>query len=255
MKKRLWLVIMMMAAAGSSVSGAGNTMLPLPGGSYLPFYPETDKKEDSPKLSVEVGPFRLDRNPVSNRRFLEFVQKNPAWRKSRVKPIFADEKYLQHWLGDLKTERGDLDRPVVNVSWFAAAAYCEARDAELPTTDQWEYALADQGRDQEKIQRRILDWYAKPTGRIPKAGLQPPNGFGIQDLTGPVWEWTSDFNSFLASSDSRNGDQSALFCGGGSLGASDSRDYASFMRYSFRGSLQGRFTGKNLGFRCAKAMR
>ena len=42
------------------------------------------------------------------------------------------------------------------------------------------------------------------------------------------------------------------FCGSGSIGASDFKDYAAFMRFAFRGSLEGAYTTPNLGFRGAR---
>ena len=45
-----------------------------------------------------------------------------------------------------------------------------------------------------------------------------------------------------------------LFCGAGSLGASDRGNYAAFMRFGFRSSLRAGYTVHNLGFRCAKDM-
>ena len=43
-----------------------------------------------------------------------------------------------------------------------------------------------------------------------------------------------------------------LFCGAGSLGASDRANYPAFMRFGFRSSLRAGYTVHNLGFRCAK---
>ena len=43
-----------------------------------------------------------------------------------------------------------------------------------------------------------------------------------------------------------------LYCAGGALGATDTRNYAAFMRYAFRSSLKGNYTVPNLGFRGAR---
>ncbi|HEU5123837.1 MAG TPA: formylglycine-generating enzyme family protein, partial [Verrucomicrobiae bacterium] len=43
-----------------------------------------------------------------------------------------------------------------------------------------------------------------------------------------------------------------LFCGAGSVGAKDVRNFPAFMRYGFRSSLKANYCVHNLGFRCAK---
>ena len=68
-------------------------MIPIKGGKYQPFY-----GEDS--TLVEVNNFLLDERQVTNNEFLEFVKKNPQWKRSNVKAIFADETYLQDWQDD-----------------------------------------------------------------------------------------------------------------------------------------------------------
>lgn len=227
---------------------AAADMTPLPGGSYTPFYA---RKQGRP---VGVAPFSLDRLPVTNEEFAAFVAANPDWRRSAVPRIFAEPGYLAHWRDDLHAPEGAEGQPVTNVSWFAAAAYCKARGKSLPTTDQWEYALADQGRDATAVRERVLAWYAVPNGAsLPDTIEARPNGFGIAGLTGMVWEWTADFAAAMAGPELRNsGDKNGgLFCGGGSLGARDPGDYASFMRYSFRASLKAAYVVNNLGFRCA----
>jgi formylglycine-generating enzyme len=253
MSNRALLALMLVTAAFPVRAASVEGMALLPSGRYTPLYMERENTENFQRQPVYVEAFWLDREPVTNLQFLDFVTAHPEWKKSQVRGLFADSRYLQHWSDDSSVEdRSELDSPVVNVSWFAASAYCEAREERLPTTDEWEYALADNGRDNEKIQQQVLAWYAVPNGKLPGVGSQPVNGFGISGLAGLVWEWTSDFNGFMASSDSRDSGQKNLFCGGGSLNASNPRDYAAFMRYSYRGSLQGAFTGRNLGFRCAK---
>ncbi len=250
-----WVLLfpVLLIIGSSALAESVEDMALLPAGGYTPLYSANKNVENLEKQATYVEEFWLDKVPVTNRQFMSFVTVHPEWKKSQVRVIFADSHYLQQLNEDsLIEDKSELDSPVVSVSWFAASAYCEAREKRLPTTDEWEYALADDGRNNEKIQQQVLDWYAVPNEKLPNVGSKPANGFGLSDLTGVVWEWTSDFNSFMASSDPRDSGQKNLFCGGGSLNASNPRDYAAFMRYSYRGSLQGAFTGKNLGFRCAK---
>ncbi|MEO8772772.1 MAG: SUMF1/EgtB/PvdO family nonheme iron enzyme, partial [Gelidibacter sp.] len=101
---------------------------------------------------------------------------------------------------------------------------------------------------------QILSWYEAPRSNENEIGQHPKNFWGVYDLHGLVWEWTSDFNSVMLSGESRkdsDGDNN-LFCGSASLGATDLMNYAAFMRYAFRGSIKANYAIKNLGFRCAK---
>jgi formylglycine-generating enzyme len=183
------------------------------------------------------------------------VRQHPEWRRSRIKPLFADHHYLAKWRSDLKLpeDARAASEPVTNVSWFAAEAYCEAQGLRLPTTEQWEYALADQGRNQKEIAQRSLDWFSTPNREHPSVvGRGEPNGFGVYDLVGLVWEWTLDNNSFMTGTEQRNtsSKDDAAFCGSGSVGVNDASDYPAFMRYALRTSLKAAYTVENVGFRC-----
>jgi len=231
----------------------------VPGGTYEPFFARKSTKEGVDLLIpeiIKVKPFWLDRTAVTNDQFLAFVITHPEWRKSAARPIFAEAHYLDRWPNDASWgEAGAANKPVTGVSWFAAEAYCEAKGLTLPTTDQWEYALADKGRNAAKVRESILDWYSRPNPTtLPGVDASEPNGFEISGLVGVVWEWTEDFSAAMAGPELRNsgGKNKDLFCGGASLGAKDASDYAAFMRYSFRASLKATYTTPNLGFRCAK---
>ena len=196
------------------------------------------------------------------RRFLAFVRANPRWRKSTLQPLFADVGYLAHWRDDFDFGAADAVAPVVNVSWFAARAYCRWRGKKLPTVAQWERAAAaDETRDDaaraDDFRRRILEWYASPAGALPVARSESEsfrNLHGVYDMHGLVWEWTRDFNNALITGASRSdsGVERNLFCGGGAVGSSDFTDYGAFMRFAFRGSLRGDYAVSSLGFRCAR---
>lgn len=232
----------------------GTPRLPVGPGTLLPFYPVAEQKE------VRVDAFLLDQVPVSNARYLAFVRAAPLWQRGRVPALLADEHYLAIWASGTELGARALpDQPVVHVSWFAARAYCAAAGGRLPTQDEWELAARASetqvdARADPVWRARILAWYAQPAPAVlPKVGRSGPNLFGIQDLHGLVWEWVEDFNSNLISADNRDGKGAdrMLFCGAGALLASDKADYASFMRYAMRGSLQARYTMGSLGFRCA----
>lgn len=231
-------------------------MVPIPAGEMRPFY----RAAEDVNVRMPVAAFALDARPVSNADFLAFVQDQPHWRRSAVRRLQADEHYLAHWADDLALgNHAAAGDPVVNVSWFAARAFAAWAGKRLPTLAEWEYAAAANGVDGRTPAEVVLAWYAQPGGsRTSPATATGSNRFinalGIEDLHGRVWEWVEDFNSTLVGSDSRTREEvdRVRFCGAGALNAADRADYATFMRYAYRNSLKGRYTGRTLGFRCAR---
>jgi formylglycine-generating enzyme required for sulfatase activity len=246
---------MLLAVVSTSIlasTALGGEISRIPEGNYAPFYIKEGSSSSEDKL-IRVKAFLIDVNQVTNEEYYQFVLANQEWRKGDVSKLFADSHYLQHW-GKIGAEFSEQDakKPVVNVSWFAAQGYCESLGKRLPSTDEWEYVLNDMDKNKESIHRAVMDWYAVPNRELPSLIDRPKNGFGVSDMVAVVWEWTNDFNNFMVRNDSRDSGSKAAFCGGGSLNVTELDNYAAFMRYSYRSSLQGNFTGKNLGFRCAK---
>ena len=244
------------AALGCTAMAQAGALVAVPAGLYTPFQRVKTQaaSQDAPAPPKLIGSFRLQTEPVTNAEFLAFVTAHPEWRKSRIKPLFADGRYLRRWAGDLElADAAARDEPVADVSWFAAEAYCKAQGLRLPTTEQWEYALADAGRGQAEVRARSLEWFSQPNGARPNAIGAPANGFGLRDMVGLVWEWTLDFSAYATTAELRdaNGKDSAGFCGGAAAGVADPTDYPAFMRYSMRASLKADYTADNLGFRCA----
>lgn len=235
-------------------NSAQTRLMPIEGGFYLPLYSLDTQK-------IKVASFQIDNYQVSNRDYLAFVKKNPAWQKSKIKKLFTDGGYLRHWTSDTIFSDSISNYPVVNVSWFAAKKYCECQGKRLPTNAEWELVgQASQTNkngsfQDKKFNQWLLDWVAKPQAANKRArGSTFRNYYGIYDMHGLVWEWTYDFNSALTTGESREngGLDKSKFCGGGSFSSKDVRNYAAFMRYAMRSSLKAKYCVANLGFRCAK---
>lgn len=93
----------------------------------------------------------------------------------------------------------DDRHPVVNVTWDEAQEYCKWAGGRLPTEAEWEHA-ARGGLD-----GRLFPWGDEFTGEavarhnLPAerydfsapVALFPPNGYGLHDVAGNVWEWTA----------------------------------------------------------------
>jgi formylglycine-generating enzyme len=254
----LMLALMLNAATSgqNKVRSDSDDMVFIKGGNYTPLYGSSKTG-----IKIKVLPFYLDKYPVTNAQFLEFLKSNPKWQRSNVKKIFADKNYLSNWKSDLELGKDLLpNSPVTNVSWFAAKAYCEFYGKRLPSVAEWELVAKassdnpDGTKDGAYI-KKILDWYSRPaSGKIQPVGQSEKNFWNVYDMHGLVWEWTSDFLSAMVTGESR-GDSSLernLFCGSGSVNASDFKDYPAFMRFAFRSSLKANYTVNNLGFRGAK---
>ena len=228
-------------------------MVLIKGGDYQPFY-----GEDS--TLVKVDDFLLDERPVTNAEFLDFVKKNPQWKRSEVQTIYVDDTYLKDWQDDETLPKdADPNAAVVYVSWFAAKAYAKSAGKRLPTLDEWEYvAMADEetanARDKPAYSAHLINLYNEKNRQKNKVKISAPNYWGAYNMFDLVWEWTDDFNSIMTTSDSRTAefDDKGLFCASAATTTTDVLNYASFMRYAFRSSLKANYTVGNLGFRCAK---
>lgn len=238
----------------AGISQTPTALKQIKGGTLAPLY-----GLDSGKIWVDD--FQLDEFAVTNQQYLDFVKKYPEWQKSNIKSIFADGNYLVDWQGDLQLGKGmKPNSPITNVSWFAAKAYCACQDKRLPSVDEWELAAKasetkPNAENDSLFSQRIIESYETPNTYSKTVGSTYQNFWGVYDMHGLVWEWTSDFNSVLISGESRqDGDADRnLFCAGAAITANNLRDYAAFMRYAFRGSIKANYNIKNLGFRCAKS--
>lgn len=97
----------------------------------------------------------------------------------------------------------EADSPVESVSWVEASKFVEKlrevgrRDFRLPSEAQWEYAARSGGKNEKfagGAMLEILGWYNGNSDYQPHpVGSWEPNGFGLYDLSGNVWEWCGDW--------------------------------------------------------------
>jgi formylglycine-generating enzyme required for sulfatase activity len=107
--------------------------------------------------------------------------------------------------------RSLMDHPVVHVAWDDARAYADWAGLDLPTEAEWEFAARGGLAEAEYAWGDTFEpggkamantWRGgfpfenlKPSAerRTSKVGAYPPNGYGLYDMIGNVWEWTSDW--------------------------------------------------------------
>ncbi len=132
---------------------------------------------------------------------------NPP-KKRRIKTFYLDKyevtvkKYRQVMgrLPDNEPSWGWKDNhPVVNITWHEATNYCKKQGKRLPTEWEWEYAAAGPEKFTWPNGNSFTDSdYSCSVGSKDENSTSPvgsyqPNGYGLYDIGGNVWEWTSSW--------------------------------------------------------------
>lgn len=241
-------------------------MIPVPGGLT---HIGGDDPEREPSYAVEVAPFFLDRAPVSVddlRRFATshgWTTRAETLGEGAVIDLSTGEWSIVEGATYVRPlgARGPVasdDHPATQVAHADAVAYCAARDARLPTEQEWEHAARnardDRGRypwgDSAEGPPRANVWQ----GSFPEAntladgflytspiGTFPPTPLGFVDLVGNVWQWTS--SAF-------EGESGARVIRGGSFLCDDRVCHGA--RIGARQSAREDETFFHVGFRCAR---
>lgn len=223
-------------------------------------------REASPKHRVTIDDYYLDKTEVTNGAFKKFLEKAPEWRKDKIGPSAHNGKYLHTWNGN-SFPPGEENYPVVNVTWQAAIGYCHSVGMRLPTEAEWEYAARGGLKGSlfpwgnEFANKSRLNYGESGFNRAIQVGQYAPNGFGLYDMAGNVWEFLADewqlYRDVAATNPVAGGDlfdkgdsylsvSTRRVLRGGSYGAGDLN-----LLVTYRDSHVPTNSGDHVGFRCA----
>jgi gamma-glutamyl hercynylcysteine S-oxide synthase len=189
----------------------------VPGGPFVLGVDAADEPfsldNERPAHTVHVGPFWIGRLPVSNAQWQDFVgdggYRQPRWWSARgwAHRLEAGLERPKFWATDGTRRRFGIVEPVPpiepvqHISYFEAEAFAAWSGARLPTEVEWEKACV---WDPATVHRRRWPWgSADPSPQRANLGggaLRPaplgayPGGasaYGVEQLIGDVWEWTS----------------------------------------------------------------
>ncbi len=178
----------------------GTEMVLIPAGDFV-MGNNTGEEDESPTHSVYLDEFLMDRYPVTNEQYKEFVDDNSQWSKNSIPAEFHDGNYLKLWDNE-EYPLSKSNHPVVSVSWYAAMAYAQWAEKRLPTEAEWEKAARGGliGKTYpwgNTISGNKANYGNRWDGRITTIGTTPvgsypPNAYGLCDMVGNVREWCLD---------------------------------------------------------------
>jgi iron(II)-dependent oxidoreductase len=203
------------APAGAPARGA---MVRFPGGVIEIGTDDRTAAYDNerPRHKVDLQPFWIDVNPVTNGEFLGFIESGgyaereywseAGWDWLREAEVSAPKHWERRdggWITRTMDRVGPVDprHPVCHVSWYEAEAFARFAGKRLPTEIEWEAAAS---WDPATGTKRIYPWGDEPADRLLAnldqlgfgtapvgAYLRNRSPIGCNGMIGDVWEWTA----------------------------------------------------------------
>ena len=226
---------------------SGIQMIYIPAGPFI-LGSETGEADEQPQLEMELDGYWIGETEVTNAQYRKCVEADGC-----------DETNLM----DLNTAE-TADYPVNYVTYRQAANFCSWIGGKLPTEYQWEKAARgidgrtypwgeekpDETNGYTNIPSESDD--LKPVGSFP-AGASP---YGLLDMAGSVWEWTSSrydseaYTQYINQETASNEGQSVPghVIRGGAASPSEIDSYTNTLRTSYRTVSDS--ANYFLGFRC-----
>lgn len=166
----------------------------IPAGSFI--MGSEDNERESPPHKVTLKAFSLCDHLVTCSEYALFVSANPQWTKDRADPDLHDGHYLEDWSSE-ECPKGKEDHPVAFVSWYAAEAYASWLGLRLPTEAEWEKAargglVGKKYPNGDSMNESLANFAKRKSGTTPVRTYEP-NAFGLYDMAGNLFEWTSDW--------------------------------------------------------------
>lgn len=257
------VLLALAAAIGSALaqSPAPGGMVEVPAGAFI-MGSDSGPADERPAHRVTLPAFHIDRYPVTNARFAEFLDAADTHNTSGERLFDFDDPDARihrtsgRWLAD----KGYEAHPVVEVTWAGARDYCAWRGQRLPTEAEWEKAA--RGTDGRKypwgnaIPDRARAQYAAGYNQTApvtafRAGA---SRYGIEDLAGNAWEWVSSaYSSYPYDAKDGREDLTAGPVRGTRGGGHDSQAEEITTTQRGRNLSRNPASGHhNIGFRCAK---
>lgn len=224
------------ASAAPPEVAAPEGMVVVPAGIYLMGSPEGASFEERPMHEVIVPSLFADRTEVTHAAYLRCVE------AGKCAPPKADNPFCNAHFDD------HGDHPANCIRWDDAKAVCEFGGKRLPTEREWEY-LARGGSE-----RRTFSWGEAPAAPdiacymhsgTCKVASYAAGAFGLFDVSGNVWEWTSSW--YGPYPDELATGQYKAYRGG-----SWSRRFPKWLRNELRNRYRPEQTSAALGVRCVQ---
>ncbi|MBW1972525.1 MAG: SUMF1/EgtB/PvdO family nonheme iron enzyme, partial [Deltaproteobacteria bacterium] len=237
------------------LTGKMGSMVKIPAGEFL-MGSNSGLKDELPVHKVMVDKFFIDKYEVTNQDFCKFLNAKGNQKKGGVYWINLDiNDRIIYKKGKFIPKKGYENHPVVAVSWYGAKAYATWAGKRLPTEAEWEKAarggmIGKRFPWGDNIDKGKANYLSDDTSPV---GSYPPNGYGLYDMAGNVWEWCNDWyqSDYYKHSPYKNpqGPNSGTFkvMRGGSWGGGKE-----FITVSRRGWSFPETTNIGIGFRCAK---
>lgn len=156
-------------------------------------------RDETPRHKVSLSTFAVDIHPVTNEQFVRFLEVMGGEKDHQHQDLIRlKDSRIKRTGGRLSIESGYAKHPVVGVTWYGAVGYARWIGKRLPTEAEWEVAarggleelLYTTGEDIEKSQ---ANFFSSDTTAVMSYA---PNGFGLFDVAGNVYEWCQDWYGY-----------------------------------------------------------